>query len=249
MPTPKVCAVDSIPIDISFPMHQGNSTSFIYLLIYRGGMGKKESESQGAYKDHVEQTIRSYDLNAEEYENRYRSVEEPFLDFLLKFARTANKGRILDIGAGTGNDSKLLKSRGFDVTCLELSEEMDKRCRAKGLKTINMDMREMHLPANSFDAVLAKESLLHLRKSEIPKVFEKIKMILKPGGHLGLIMREGDADHILKEDAYFPQRFYSRFRKHRLDRLLRQHFDVIYDRVFEHRNKFLFSYILKNKKF
>jgi tRNA (cmo5U34)-methyltransferase len=105
---------------------------------------------------------------------------------------TPGARRLLDIGCGAGNYSlKLLqKIPALDVTLIDLSRPMLERAKQRvsaattGKVTIaQIDIREIDLPPESFDIVLAAAVLHHLRgEDEWRAVFAKIHRTLSPGG-------------------------------------------------------------------
>ena len=100
----------------------------------------------------------------------------------LSLVKQENKLSLLEIGAGTGRDSKFFQDNGPDVTCIDLSPKMVKLCLQKGLVAHKMDMTDLKFAPNSFDAAYALNSFLHIPEAEFMTALESIKMILKPTG-------------------------------------------------------------------
>src|SRR4051812_45668868 len=57
--------------------------------------------------------------------------------------RLAPGARLLEIGAGTGQDSAYFREEGLTVVAVDLSAGMVERCRAKGIEAHVMDF--LHL--------------------------------------------------------------------------------------------------------
>jgi SAM-dependent methyltransferase len=76
--------------------------------------------------------------------------------------------RLLEIGAGTGQDSLYFQQQGFGVVAADLSAAMVERCRAKGIEAHVMDFLHLDFPAGSFDAVFAMNCLLHVPNHDLP---------------------------------------------------------------------------------
>ncbi|KAA8483156.1 tRNA (cmo5U34)-methyltransferase [Arcticibacter tournemirensis] len=99
---------------------------------------------------------------------------------------------LLDIGCGAGNYSLKMLSKLPDLNCTlnDLSMPMLERAKARvssqtnGETTIIQDdMRNLNLPDNHFDIVLAAATLHHLRDdADWELVFGKIYRCIKPGG-------------------------------------------------------------------
>ncbi|MBB3698415.1 methyltransferase domain-containing protein [Flammeovirga yaeyamensis] len=99
---------------------------------------------------------------------------------------------VLDIGCGAGNYTLMMLSKVSDLNCtlVDLSLPMLKkaveRVREHTTGTIDMkqgDIREVDLPKEQFDIILAGAVLHHLRDDEDwETTFTKIYSLLKPGG-------------------------------------------------------------------
>ena len=109
-------------------------------------------------------------------------------DFAVKAAtEMKNKGavKLLELGPGRGRDTFYFDGLGFDLTAVEISDEMAEILAAKTKgKILNLDFREMDFPENSFDAVYARLSLHYFPDQETDLIFDKIHKTLKPKGLL-----------------------------------------------------------------
>jgi SAM-dependent methyltransferase len=96
--------------------------------------------------------------------------------------------RILDLGCGEGRLSIELAARGMDVTGIDLSEERIRRATAMARSAmlgvqprfVSGDLNTIALPANSFDCVVAHDSLHHILHLE--RLCNEVEKALKPGG-------------------------------------------------------------------
>ena len=99
--------------------------------------------SSSAYNQTTANLRQSYDRTAEE-RDQYKiapwKIEERarFLALLQK----EGKRNLLEIGAGTGQHGKFFQDNGLTVVCTDLSPEMVRLCRAKGLAAYTMDLRK-----------------------------------------------------------------------------------------------------------
>ena len=124
-------------------------------------------------------SIDFYNKNAESFfsqtvEADMSMLYEKFLDRL-----PAKKGKILDLGCGSGRDSKFFKDMGFEIVAMDLSEELgEKASEYIGQEVIVKDMRELDFE-DEFIGVWACASILHLPIEDIGIVLEKIFKSLK----------------------------------------------------------------------
>ncbi len=172
------------------------------------------------YNQVINNLRQSYDRQAEERDKRQIStwkIEER--DYFLSMLQQENKRSLLEIGAGTGQYAKFFHDKGLTIICTDLSPEMVRLCRAKGLTAYTMDFLSLDFPDSSFDAVFALNCLLHVPKKDLPQVLQAIRALLKPDGlfYLGLYGGQERAG-TWPEDDYEPKRFFpsilmSRFAK------------------------------------
>lgn len=111
-------------------------------------------------------------------------IYEPFL------AHLPPDSLILDVGAGSGRDSKAFLDRGYDVVALE----PDAALAAMAVEYINyyvvQETVQKYKPSASvrtnggFDGIWASASLLHIAPEELPAVIEQLTHWLKVGGVL-----------------------------------------------------------------
>ena len=125
--------------------------------------------------------------------------------------RLAPGARLLEIGAGTGQDSAYFQQEGFAVVAADLSPVMVELCRAKGIEAHVMDFLHLDFPAGSFDAVFAMNCLLHVPNADLPGVLAAIRAVLRPGGLLFVGVYGGDksAEGPIENDEHVPPRFFS----------------------------------------
>jgi tRNA (cmo5U34)-methyltransferase len=105
-----------------------------------------------------------------------------------------NAKNLLDIGCGAGNYTLRMLSKISNLNCTlnDLSMPMLQKAKERvSLQTpgkvtiIQGDMRNLNLPDNHFDIILAAATLHHLRDdSDWELVFTKMYKTLKPGGSI-----------------------------------------------------------------
>ena len=125
--------------------------------------------------------------------------------------RLAQGARLLEIGAGTGQDSAYFQDAGLAVVAVDLSPVMVEHCRAKGIDAHVMDFLQLDFPPASFDAVFAMNCLLHVPNADLPAVLAAIRAVLRPGGlfFLGVWGGRESAEGPIEGDEHVPPRFFS----------------------------------------
>jgi SAM-dependent methyltransferase len=134
------------------------------------------------------------------------AVRQQFLSLLQQ----EGKMTLLEVGAGTGQDSLFFQNAGLDVICTDLSPAMVEFCRQKGLKAYQMDFLSLTFPPASFDAIYAMYCLLHVPTQTLPTVLQKLRDLLRPGGLFFLCVfggTEQEGPH--EDDQHEPPRFYA----------------------------------------
>lgn len=163
------------------------------------------------YDDVVPGLRASYDRAAEQ---RDAMTKQPFkLDERAAFLdrlRVAEAKSLLEVGAGTGQDSAYFAGEGLDVVAIDLSPEMVARCRAKGVEAYERDLLNMGFEEESFDAAYAMNCLLHVPNQDLPEVLRAIAAVLKPGGLFFLGQWGGPSrEGIHPQDDQEPKRFFA----------------------------------------
>ena len=102
-------------------------------------------------------------------------------------------------------------------------------CRAKGLSAHVMDFLSLDFPEESFDAVYALNCLLHVPKTDLGGVLEKIQRLLKPNGlfYMGVYGNE-NFEGVWPLDDYVPKRFFSFHTDEGIQKIVSGYFESVY---------------------
>jgi SAM-dependent methyltransferase len=154
---------------------------------------------------------RAYDTRAAERD--MRDLPEFRAPIRREFARllaASGGGRLLDLGAGAGQEAAWFADAGVDVIALDLSPENVVRCRARGVDAVVGDFYDLGFPDASFDGVWAMSSLLHVPDVHLPEVLAEVERVLRPHGlfQVGLWGGPG-TEGPWEGDDHDPPRFYS----------------------------------------
>lgn len=101
-------------------------------------------------------------------------------------------GRILDLGCGSGRDSRAFLEQGYDVVPIDGSEEVARLAsRYIGREVICSTFQDYE-PEGTFDGIWACAALLHLTKDDIISVMKKLSHALNAGGCFYVSFKYGD---------------------------------------------------------
>jgi 2-polyprenyl-3-methyl-5-hydroxy-6-metoxy-1,4-benzoquinol methylase len=113
------------------------------------------------------------------YSERKRYTERLFSK-IEKY--TGTKGKLLDVGCGTGILMEVAKERGWKVYGQEISTFAVEYCRGKGFEVYDKPLPELNLPENSFDLITLFDVIAHIE--DPVSCISVCSKLLKPGGHL-----------------------------------------------------------------
>ena len=146
----------------------------------------------------------------------------------LQRLQAENATSLLEIGAGPGQVGRYFQDAGLAVVCTDLSAEMVRLCRAKGLEAYVMDFLNLDFAEGQFDALFAQNCLLHVPKAEFPRVLQAIRRVVRPGGLLFIGSYGGrDFEGVWEEDVYEPKRFYSFYTDEEMRSILERFFEIL----------------------
>lgn len=150
---------------------------------------------------------------------------ERFLDLLLR----EGGGRLLEVGAGTGQDALFFQEHGLQVVCTDLSPAMVDRCREKGLDARLADFVSLDFPPASFDAAYAFNCLLHVPSSALDRVLAGIRLLVRPGGlaYIGAYGSELGEEGRFTDEQHAVPRFFAFRTDAQLLGAVRAHFELV----------------------
>ncbi len=142
-----------------------------------------------------------YTDNAALYAARDRRLPRQRLDAFLNALPAA--AAILELGCGGGQDAAYMLSRGFDVTPTDGSAELAKEAENRIGRPVRIMRFETLDATEAFDGVWAEASLLHVPRSVLPDVFDRILRALKPTGVFHASFKAGKAEGHDKFGRYY----------------------------------------------
>ncbi len=145
-------------------------------------------------------TLSYYENNAKHLSKQYESAKVDNIHSLL-LNTFHSKSYLLEIGCGSGRDAGFMYQNGYDVLAIDGSREMIVEAKRYHPELVDkLDIikipNELSFEPSSFDGVYSIATLMHLEKDSIDSTFEKIAMMLKPGGKLffSVSIRRDDVD-------------------------------------------------------
>lgn len=106
----------------------------------------------------------SSNLYLEQLKKHHLSMYAKYIAKIFKYAK---KGRILDIGCGTGQIANFLSEKGYQATGIDISPLFIKEAKKSNKsKFLVMDLEKLKFSDNSFDAIISSETLEHVLEPE-----------------------------------------------------------------------------------
>ena len=128
----------------------------------------------------------------------FRSLRE-----MPKLERTAlklSRGKILDVGAGSGCHALALQDAGKDVKAIDISELSVETMRERGV--MNAELRDLFDDdfTEQFDTILMLMNGIGIGGTiaSLPVVFEKLRSLLLPGGEI--LTDSSDLRYLFEEE-------------------------------------------------
>ena len=136
------------------------------------------------------QTIQYYNQNAAAFVENTRNVDfHPIQDeFLEKLPAGAC---ILDLGCGSGRDTKYFLERGYEVDAIDGSKELCALASEYTGIPVKCQLFQELDETRKYDGIWACSSLLHLSLGELDEVLYRIEKALKPQGILYMSFKYG----------------------------------------------------------
>lgn len=151
---------------------------------------------ENKYRSKIDESVAYYDNNASAFIESTISADVSSL--YEDFEKLINPGcKILDLGCGSGRDSRYFVRRGYNVVAVDPSPVMCAHTRTiVDIPVLGMKAEDIQF-SNEFDAVWACASLLHVSRDKQMNVLRLIGKALKNGGICYCSWKYGAEDRIV----------------------------------------------------
>ena len=137
----------------------------------------------------------------------YERGRPPYPAAALDWLLPSGTPRVIDLGAGTGQLTRLIRQRGLPVTAVEPSPGMRAQLATSvpGVPVVDGSAESMPLTAGSADAVLVAQAWHWVDPA---RAVPEVARVLAPGGRLGLLwnVRDDRADWVRRLDEIIGNR-------------------------------------------
>lgn len=142
-----------------------------------------------------------YKEHSKEYIIKTKAVDmSEAYKFFLKYAD--KKGKLLDIGFGSGRDMIYFKSIGFEVEGIDPQPEFVEEALKLSLNVTCDEILDCWNRHDEYDYIWASASLLHINKELLNQAFQYCSNMLKKDGIMYCSFKYGDFEGII-DDRYY----------------------------------------------
>lgn len=120
-------------------------------------------------------------------------------EFFLKYM--SKKGKILDIGFGSGRDIIYFSSLGYNVVGIDIVPDFVNRIKNMGYEVELIDVNCINYQ-EEFDGIWACASLLHVEREKLKETLLLCRNALKMNGYMYCSFKYGDYSGFLGERYY-----------------------------------------------
>jgi ubiquinone/menaquinone biosynthesis C-methylase UbiE len=178
-------------------------------------------------------TRESYDKIAKRWSDKNGAVTI-WNKEIKTFLKLLGKGKILEIGSGSGRDAEIFVKAGYGYIGTDVSSALLKiaRKRVPGAIFLEQSVCELNFPKETrFDGFWTSMTLLHISKNRIDQALQQIKKFVKNRGVGFISIKEGMGEKMESKTADYgsdDKRFFSYYSKEEFENiLLRNGFQII----------------------
>jgi len=126
----------------------------------------------------------------------FRSYKE--MPKLEQKALQLAKGKVLDVGCGSGSHSLYLQSKGIDVKAIDISKGAIEVTKLRGV--LNSELKDVLNETDTFDTILLlmNGTGIFQELSQVSKYLKHLKSLLKPHGQI--LIDSSDITYMYEDD-------------------------------------------------
>lgn len=163
----------------------------------------------------------------------------PINKCIVDFAKQLTEGSsILDVGCGSGVPiSAYLANNGFKVTGIDISSNMIKKAKSLNLPNSTFIVEDIltYNPNTTFDAIIAFDSLWHIKYNDQPKIYGKIASLINKDGLF--IFTHGKSDDEVIGTMFGESFYYSALSTEAVKKLLEENGFIILSLIENYKEK------------
>ena len=170
---------------------------------------KKDTENEG----------QDYAKNSKPQFERAKNLVDPAIQEMLKYNKSPESLRVLDVGCGAGDIANYLASTykvqvdGLDIASEMIEAAQEKYGNSKNLKFTVADAAEFSFNSKKFDLIISTSTLQWVSDDKIQQAFTTISQHLKRGGRLLFLVPTYDFPHIvIKNHVAFSDKWKEAFK-------------------------------------
>ncbi len=169
-----------------------------------------------------QETLETYNAIAESWSQTL--ADEFWAEEYKKFQTYLPQGNIIDLGCGSGRDSRWFTQNGYEVTGIDISPAMIGLARAANPKATFLvkSFYDLSFPPESFDGFWCACSLIHIPRAKIGRVLRQIKQLLKKSAVGFVAVKEGQGEKITQWRESGKKRYFVYYSHEQFDRLLNE---------------------------
>ena len=156
----------------------------------------------------TDEKLKKYWENVHEIYLKKSWIDEPSVFAVTALGYFPKEGKILDLGAGQGQDSRFFAKKGYEVISTDLSEYALDISKEKAKKEgVNMEFLRIDLAKDklsfddgSVDVIYSHLSLHYFDNKRTAEIFQEIYRVLKQGGIVAMLFNTVEDEEIKNQE-------------------------------------------------
>jgi ubiquinone/menaquinone biosynthesis C-methylase UbiE len=168
-------------------------------------------------KGELRESIAAYDANADWFSQNYLKLDVAALrSIFLEHAKLSKGDLILDVGCGSGRDSRAFAEQGFRSIGVDLSWEMLRRARrfvataADSCALVLGNVLQLPFGSRTFQGIWAMASLVHLPRQSLRTAFMELLRVSVEDGTIYVSLQEGRGSELVP-GAHGTRRYFEKY--------------------------------------